>query len=70
LSDLSTISAKKIRRALAKEFPHDEIALNKVRSRGSLANNTSHFSTNGYWIVSVLLGKKEKGPQMKKNKNR
>jgi upstream activation factor subunit UAF30 len=30
LSDLSTISAKKIRRALAQEFPNDEIAHNKV----------------------------------------
>jgi upstream activation factor subunit UAF30 len=30
LSDLSTISAKKIRRALAQEFPNDEIAQNKV----------------------------------------
>ena len=30
VSDLSTISAKRIRHALAQEFPDDEIALNKV----------------------------------------
>src|SRR5579859_5942414 len=30
LSDLSTISAKKIRHALAQSFPNDEIAQNKV----------------------------------------
>src|SRR5208282_5847876 len=30
VSDLSTISAKRIRHALAQEFPNDEIALNKV----------------------------------------
>ena len=32
ISDLSTISAKRIRRALAQEFPNDEIAQNKVRN--------------------------------------
>ena len=30
LSDLSTISAKRIRHALAQEYPNDEIARNKV----------------------------------------
>ena len=64
VSDLSTISAKRIRHALAQEFPNDEIAQNKVfPPTPRTTNPDSPFSTNESSNASASYAKSGKAPR-------